>query len=201
MAGITHVDVFGRLNKICHYKGPISPRLGRSLLSLLSSMFQSSFFDFDVLSYIVYYSELQPSNSNIALKMSAPDTVLKQTLAKATLYSTTFTILFVGWVVYQRNFSPLAGVPGPFWASVSRLWYLRRMVAQDMHRHTKALHFKYGMLQRFLWLAFDNLSRPSCKNRSRRGLLLRTGGNEDYLCCKLGVHQSLYLLPDGNKHG
>lgn len=50
----------------------------------------------------------------------------------------------VGWVVYQRLFSPLAKIPGPFWASISRLWYLQRINAEDMHRYTKKLHEKYG---------------------------------------------------------
>jgi hypothetical protein len=51
----------------------------------------------------------------------------------------------VGWVVYQRVFSPYAGIPGPFWASITRFWYLRRINAEDFHRYTKELHKKYGM--------------------------------------------------------
>jgi hypothetical protein len=56
----------------------------------------------------------------------------------------------LGWVFYQRFLSPLAGVPGPFWASISRLWYLQRMNAGDMHHYTKKLHKKYGLFQTYI---------------------------------------------------
>lgn len=55
-----------------------------------------------------------------------------------------FPAVCIGWVFYQRLISPLAKIPGPFWASISRLWYLQRINAEDMHRHTKKLHDQYG---------------------------------------------------------
>jgi hypothetical protein len=70
--------------------------------------------------------------------------VWNQWLGNLAFYTINFAVLCLGWVVYQRHLSPLAGVPGPFWASISRLWYLRRITAKDMHRYTKALHMKYG---------------------------------------------------------
>lgn len=61
-------------------------------------------------------------------------------------YPIAFAVFSIGWVIYQRWLSPLADVPGPFWASISRAWYFRRAVAEDMHRCTKELHKKYGKL-------------------------------------------------------
>ncbi|GME65169.1 Pisatin demethylase [Neofusicoccum parvum] len=65
-----------------------------------------------------------------------------------TLYVFSFVVFCVGWIVYQRCFSPLARIPGPFWASISRLWYLQRINAEDMHRYTKWLHEQYGPIVR-----------------------------------------------------
>ncbi|KAI9717221.1 MAG: hypothetical protein M1828_007415 [Chrysothrix sp. TS-e1954] len=52
------------------------------------------------------------------------------------------------YVVYERLFSPLAGVPGPFWASLSRLWLVRLSWLGDTHRVVPELHKKYGTLVR-----------------------------------------------------
>lgn len=60
------------------------------------------------------------------------------------LCSVSLVAFCFGWIVYQRFLSPLAQIPGPFWASISRLWYLRKINAEDMHRYTKRLHDRYG---------------------------------------------------------
>jgi hypothetical protein len=65
-------------------------------------------------------------------------------LSNPLFYPITIVVLVVGWVVYQRILSPYAGIPGPFWASITRLWYLQRINAEDMHRYTKMLHKQYG---------------------------------------------------------
>ncbi|KAL6706195.1 hypothetical protein ACN47E_005930 [Coniothyrium glycines] len=69
------------------------------------------------------------------------------------------TLLFVGipvsivlywvvWIVYARTIHPLASVPGPFWASTSRIWYMYRIYAGDMHHVQRQLHEKYGPIIR-----------------------------------------------------
>lgn len=74
----------------------------------------------------------------------------KMLLTEATLgfwlatISAAFLSFLIGWVVYQRFLSPYEGIPGPFWASISRFWYLQRIEAGDMHRVTKELHRIYG---------------------------------------------------------
>lgn len=52
------------------------------------------------------------------------------------------------WVFYQRFFSPLAKVPGPFLASISRIWITKHSWDGDMNRVMIQLHEKYGNLVR-----------------------------------------------------
>jgi hypothetical protein len=73
---------------------------------------------------------------------------LSKILKDPAYYALGFVIFCIIWVVYQRFFSPLADVPGPFWASITRFWYFNRAAAEDMHRYTKDLHKKYGMVQK-----------------------------------------------------
>lgn len=63
-----------------------------------------------------------------------------------------FALLFVAYVaykvvyqvVYYRFFHPLAKFPGPFLASVTRLWITYHNVKQDECQTYKALHERYG---------------------------------------------------------
>jgi len=57
-------------------------------------------------------------------------------------------VLFVLYVIYQRFFHPLAKVPGPYWASITRLWMVKHSIDGDMHRTMIALHEKHGSLVR-----------------------------------------------------
>lgn len=50
--------------------------------------------------------------------------------------------------VSNRVLSPLARVPGPFWASLSRLWITKMSWDGQTHRDMIALHKKYGKLVR-----------------------------------------------------
>ncbi|KAA8907976.1 cytochrome P450 [Sphaerosporella brunnea] len=69
-------------------------------------------------------------------------------LSNPLFYPIAIVLSVAGWFYYQRVLSPYAGVPGPFWASLTRFWYLNRINAQDMHRYTKMLHKQYGPLVR-----------------------------------------------------
>ncbi|OAL30862.1 hypothetical protein AYO20_08555 [Fonsecaea nubica] len=57
-------------------------------------------------------------------------------------------LLEVAWIIYARNFHPLADVPGPWLASVSRLWVMRRLKVGDMDQVQRNLHRRYGPLVR-----------------------------------------------------
>lgn len=52
------------------------------------------------------------------------------------------------WIIYQRFFHPLASIPGPFFASISRLWITKHSWDGDMNTTMIALHKKHGPLVR-----------------------------------------------------
>lgn len=64
------------------------------------------------------------------------------------LVSTLAGVLVILYVVYYRVFSPLARIPGPVEASLSRLWLVKHTWKGDMHRQMLALHAKHGKIVR-----------------------------------------------------
>ena len=52
------------------------------------------------------------------------------------------------WVIYARTLHPLANIPGPYLASISRLWVIRRLPSGDMDHVQRQLHAKHGYLVR-----------------------------------------------------
>jgi len=67
-----------------------------------------------------------------------------------TVVSTTQIVLvyWIVWTVYARTLHPLASVPGPFWASISRTWYMYRIYVGDMDKVQRRLHDRYGPILR-----------------------------------------------------
>lgn len=57
-------------------------------------------------------------------------------------------VSITSYVVYQRFFHPFASIPGPFWASLSRLWMTKHAWDGDMNVTMTALHKKHGSLVR-----------------------------------------------------
>lgn len=57
-------------------------------------------------------------------------------------------VWLLGYVLYQRFFSPLAKVDGPFWASLTSIWKLHSFSKGDFHETIVALHQKYGPIVR-----------------------------------------------------
>ena len=58
------------------------------------------------------------------------------------------TAFVLEYVFYQRFFAPLAGVPGPFWASLGKGWLIVRAKKGDLHRELIRLHELHGPLVR-----------------------------------------------------
>jgi hypothetical protein len=54
----------------------------------------------------------------------------------------------LAWVIYYRFLTPLAKIPGPFSASLSRLWLIRHSVRGDIHQVFIDLHRQYGPVVR-----------------------------------------------------
>ncbi|AEO69867.1 uncharacterized protein THITE_2120621 [Thermothielavioides terrestris NRRL 8126] len=57
-------------------------------------------------------------------------------------------VILTSYVAYQRLLSPFAGIPGPFWASLSRLWLTWHARKGDLHTVMMRLHEKHGKLVR-----------------------------------------------------
>ncbi|KAB5575347.1 cytochrome P450 [Coniochaeta sp. 2T2.1] len=58
------------------------------------------------------------------------------------------TIFLFAYIIYQRVFSPLSKVNGPFWASLSPTWKLLKMMKGDFHETIVDLHEEYGPIVR-----------------------------------------------------
>lgn len=52
--------------------------------------------------------------------------------------------LLLTTIVWRRFFSPLKTVPGPFWASVTRLWHVKIIIDGDQNEQLRDAHVKYG---------------------------------------------------------
>ncbi|KAH7306139.1 cytochrome P450 [Rhexocercosporidium sp. MPI-PUGE-AT-0058] len=71
--------------------------------------------------------------------------MIMATLRLAVAFMTTYEL---GWITYRRYFHPLRSVPGPFLASVTRLWIVFVTARGDMEKTQRALHKKHGYLIR-----------------------------------------------------
>jgi hypothetical protein len=54
----------------------------------------------------------------------------------------------LAWIAYSRLLHPLKHIPGPFWASISRLWMVHHLWRGDMDIVQRKLHQRYGPLVR-----------------------------------------------------
>lgn len=64
-------------------------------------------------------------------------------------------VLIVTTAAWRYFFSPLKHVPGPFWASITRLWYLKAIIDGNQNEQLQQLHEKYG---KFVRLAPNEIS-------------------------------------------
>ena len=64
------------------------------------------------------------------------------------LISAILVVFVLSYVAYQRFLSPLAGTPGPFVASLSKLWTARQAWQANFHKTLHALHERHGDLVR-----------------------------------------------------
>lgn len=51
---------------------------------------------------------------------------------------------WLAWTIYSRTLHPLAKYPGPFEASVTRLWLFRLVQGGKADQKQRKLHQKYG---------------------------------------------------------
>lgn len=69
-------------------------------------------------------------------------------IAFSSWFPTVILTALISHVVYQRFFSSLSNVPGPFLASVSRLWLAQKFRRCDFHRTAIKVHAEYGEIVR-----------------------------------------------------
>ncbi|EXJ67688.1 uncharacterized protein A1O5_09034 [Cladophialophora psammophila CBS 110553] len=60
----------------------------------------------------------------------------------------TIIVYILGYAIYNRYFHPLRDIPGPFWASVTSLWYFRAVRNGRGQDYQLPIHKKYGTMVR-----------------------------------------------------
>ena len=64
------------------------------------------------------------------------------------VFSISFVAYLIGLAVYNRYFHPYKDFPGPFWASISSLWYWRAVRFARGQDYQLPVHEKYGPMVR-----------------------------------------------------
>lgn len=54
-------------------------------------------------------------------------------------------LYFATWVIYTRYFHPLSAIPGPFWASISRVWLAKQAADGKLDEVVRNLHRELGI--------------------------------------------------------
>ncbi|KAG6356381.1 hypothetical protein INS49_015769 [Diaporthe citri] len=92
---------------------------------------------------------------------TVPPATLEKRLAALTLVNSwpasiaAGLVLLTTVIIYRRHFSPLKDIPGPFWASFSRLWHIRITLDGNQNEQLTQAHEKYG---HFVRLANNEVS-------------------------------------------
>jgi len=68
--------------------------------------------------------------------------------ARTLLFVAVFLVFFIGYIVYQRYFHPLARFPGPFLGSVTNFLKVYHLYTGNMPQIMLDLHQKYGPVVR-----------------------------------------------------
>jgi hypothetical protein len=106
------------------------------------------------------------------------------------------TIRVLYQIIYYRFFHPLRHFPGPFWASVTRLWIAYHNIKADECELELALHQKYGQVLRItptLLLVSDATKLPEVYNRN-------ANKSNHYITGSFGKTESLFNMQDHKIH-
>lgn len=99
-------------------------------------------------------------------------------------------------IIYYRYFHPLRHFPGPFWASVTRLWIAYHNIKADECEVELALHRKYGPVLRVtptLLLVSDATKLPEVYNR-------QSNKSNHYITGSFGKTESLFNMREHKHH-
>lgn len=103
---------------------------------------------------------------------------------------TYFTCCVIYQLIYYRFFHPLRAFPGPFWASVTRLWIAYHNIKADECELELSLHRKYGSVLRItptLLLVSDATKLPDVYNR-------QANKSNHYITGSFGETESLFNM-------
>ncbi|KAH7115925.1 cytochrome P450 [Dendryphion nanum] len=99
-------------------------------------------------------------------------------------------------IIYYRFCHPLRHFPGPFWASVTRLWIAYHNIKADECELELALHRKYGPVLRItptLLLVSDATKLPEVYNR-------QANKSNHYITGSFGKTESLFNMQEHKHH-
>jgi hypothetical protein len=103
---------------------------------------------------------------------------------------------FTYQIIYYRFFHPLRHFPGPFWASVTRLWIAYHNILGDECETELALHKKYGPVLRItptLLLVSDATKLPEVYSR-------QANKSSHYITGSFGEQESLFNMKEHKVH-
>ncbi|KAH7066573.1 cytochrome P450 [Paraphoma chrysanthemicola] len=112
------------------------------------------------------------------------------------LICSSIVLPFVYQIVYYRFFHPLRHFPGPFWASVTRLWVAYHNIQRDECEVELALHKKHGSVLRItptLLLVSDATKLPEVYNR-------QANKSDHYVTGSFGEQESLFNMKEHKIH-
>jgi hypothetical protein len=110
--------------------------------------------------------------------------------------TTCITLSIFHQIVYYRFFHPLRNFPGPFWASVTRLWIAYHNIKADECELELALHKKYGPVLRItptLLLVSDATKLPDVYHR-------QSNKSNHYITGSFGETESLFNMREHKVH-
>jgi hypothetical protein len=65
-------------------------------------------------------------------------------LTVLTYFLPALVLYWILWIIYARWFHPCSQFPGPFLASVSRMWLVCQVLRKNVDNEDRELHRKYG---------------------------------------------------------
>ena len=87
-------------------------------------------------------------NSTVFITTTHLGAVMVLNTTNVSYITSTLLVSLLAYVVYQRYFSSLSRLPGPFLASITSLWIAHAYWRQDFHHYVIELHKKYGLVVR-----------------------------------------------------
>ena len=76
-------------------------------------------------------------------------------------------VSLIGIRVFSTRYFHLRGIPGPYGATLSRLWLLKTLASEDCSNIYVQLNQRYGELVPSLEEKLTGLHRPNCTNRPK----------------------------------